>query len=257
MSRWKWSPLRHVAENVSAGDRRYWNLLKIPELGYGKASEAISEMERIGVLAVTSDFVEPTAAFSSWIVELRRREDLGVAVQPAGQSPVVPQTAPEDNVPVSVGTVKRKRYFKRLNRYPREAALEMAARIKEKIEATGRRTMTLSALKRSLHAHRHPEAWKEAIGRLVVHRIAKVADGNITLKWSEFELPDPYGRPKPKRRKRNRGQSDWFRENREKMDAGQHSDFEEDWEDENKDGEDDLTAEKAWWRQLDEKDQEG
>jgi hypothetical protein len=91
--------------------------------------------------------------------------------------------------------------------------------------------MTVSALKRSLHADRHPEAWKEAIGRLIVHRIARVADGQITLRPSEFELPDPYGRPRLERRKRNRGQSEWFEKNRAKMDDGQHADFDEDWGD--------------------------
>ena len=133
--------------------------------------------------------------------------------------------------------------------------MEMAARIKELIEANVANggTMRLSALKRSLHANRHPDAWKEALRRLVVHRVAKVAKGNITLTRSGNDLfPDPYGRPTPKRRKRNRGQSEWFQKNRTKMDEGQHSGF---GEGENDEG--DSAAAEAFWRQLDAKAPDG
>jgi hypothetical protein len=213
--------------------------------------------ERAWVVSVLGPKVEPTEAFSGWLEDLRQQEDQPTAVQPAEQPKALPPEVPPPAALVSTGTLKRKRYFKHLSRYPREAGLEMAARIKELIEThrSNGETLPLSALKRSLHADRHSQAWREAIGRLVVHRIAKVADGEITLRPSEFELPDPYGRPKPNRPKRNRPQSDWLRENRAKMDAGQHSDFFEDWSDEDEE-DDDLAAEKAWWGQLDEKGEE-
>ncbi len=252
MSCSKWTPLRYVAESINAGDRSYFNLVKIPQIGVSQASDAISEMERKGVVVFAPGFrVEPTEAFRVWLDELRQRDDQTNVRQPAEQPKAVLLEAPPQAAPASTLTVKRKRYFAHLSRDPYEARLEMAARIKETMEAMNRRTMTVSALKRTLHADRHPEAWKEAIERLVVHRIAKIADGNITLKWSKFELPSPYGRPKPKRRRRNRGQSEWYQMNRTKMNDGQHSDFDEDWEDEDQDDEDDLAAEQAFWRQLD------
>ena len=253
MSRWNWTPIRYVAENISAGDRSYWNLMKIPELETGRISAAISELEEEGLITVTGwRVVEPTEAFHVWFADFRQRRDQTSVRQPVEPPKADPPKARPQKPPVSTRTVTRKRYFAHLSADRYQAGMEMAARIKETIEAMGRRTMTLSALKRSLHANRHPAAWKEAIRRLVVHRIATVADGNITLKWSEFELPNPYGRLKPKRHERNRGQSEWFEKNRAKMDDGQHSDFDEDWS-----GEDDSAAAEAFWRQLDKKDEDG
>ncbi len=253
MSQRDWTPIRRVAEMLNLGHRNKLTLLWARELGDGQADQAIAELERRKLVTTTLSGVEPTVAFGPWLAELRRREDQPEAVKPATLPPAVPQTAPQDEAPVSATTVKRKRYFAHLSRDRYQSAMEMAARIKELIQAkrSNNGTMRLSALKRSLHADRHPEVWKEAIRRLVVHRIAKVANGEITLKPTEFDLPDPYGRPKPKRRRRNRGQSEWYQMNRTKMDDGQHSNFDEDWEDEDQNDEDDLAAEQAFWRQLD------
>ena len=136
MSRWKWTPIRHVAENVSAGDRSYWNLMKIPELSCSKVSEAISEMERIGVLSVTGYRVEPTAAFGLWLAELRRREDQPQAVPPPNTptSDGSPERADKVKSPAPKPTRLRKRYFRRLSSDRHEAGLEMAARIRDLLD---------------------------------------------------------------------------------------------------------------------------
>jgi hypothetical protein len=76
MSRRDWSSLRLVAENIGAGDRDYWNLLKIPELRFGQAREAIHDLVQAGIVSVTEGLVAPTATFGDWLADLRWREDM-------------------------------------------------------------------------------------------------------------------------------------------------------------------------------------
>jgi hypothetical protein len=92
MGRLDWSAIRLVAESISYGGRSRWNMLKIPELSFGQAREAISELERKGMVSVTDDRVEPTEAFGSWFADLRR-EDARTTGRPVEQPAGVSQQA--------------------------------------------------------------------------------------------------------------------------------------------------------------------
>ena len=123
-----------------------------------------------------------------------------------------------------------KPYFCHLSTDRRQAGLQMAARIVEHVGRGNKNTMRLSELKRRLHAHRHPDAFSDGVTQLVRYGMATVRDRWLTLTGTEgIRLPEVYRRPPEPRRRRNRGRSEWFEENRSKMDNGQHSNFAEDW----------------------------
>ena len=65
MSRSDWSPARKVAENVTAGDRSYLNVVKIPDLGHAAASQAPRDFEARGLVTITHFCVEFTATFET------------------------------------------------------------------------------------------------------------------------------------------------------------------------------------------------
>jgi hypothetical protein len=156
MGRLDWSAIRLVAESISYGGRSRWNMLKIPELTFGQAREAISELERNGMVSVTDDRVEPTEAFSSWFVDLRRREDARTTRGPVEQPAAVSQQAiPSGDTPATrtLGGIRKK---------PSTGAL--AVRLLEKL--AGRRLkyfdvgrpisgeMSMGQLRRALNAYR-------------------------------------------------------------------------------------------------------
>lgn len=234
MSSKKWSPTRLVAEMLNAGHRNILTFQWTPELADGKADAAIAEMERRGVVRTTLSGVHPTAAFPSWLAELRRKEDhpeLACSAEGRTVAGLAAKAVPAE-APAPKCARVRKPYFPHLSRDRRQAGREIAARIKELLESRATGSLRLAALKRALHADRHPEAWQNAIELLRLHRIASVDDGSITHTWSGNDtLPDPY-EPEKKTKRRKRGiQTEWFVHNRPKMDAGQHSEFGDDWED--------------------------
>jgi hypothetical protein len=70
-------------------------------------------------------------------------------------------------------------------------------------------------------------AWDAAIKLLARRQRATMVGRLIALgSTSDSRLPDPFD-PNPiiKKPKRKRGRSDWFEENRHKLEEGQHSDF--------------------------------
>ena len=75
MSHIAWNAIRAVAENISLGDRSYWDLLKIPTISAWHASDAIAVMVQQGVVSRTEYRVEPTEAFDGWLADLRWRDD--------------------------------------------------------------------------------------------------------------------------------------------------------------------------------------
>ncbi len=238
MSRRHWGALRMVAENISAGDRSYWNLLRIPDISARQAGDALTEMVQKGVASVTDFQVEPTAVFDRWLSDLRQQEDAPSTRGPGDQPAAVTLQVQPENAPVTVRNhVVRKPYFRHLSADPRQAALETSARIREQLENLRGNTARLSPLRRAMHGYRHPAAWDEAVRILVQRRHATVADGSITLVWSKDDsLPGAYGRPKNDRRlKRKRKQTKWFKSNRSKMDQGKHSKFDQVWRDEDND----------------------
>ena len=130
----------------------------------------------------------------------------------------------------------RKPYFSRFSTDRRQAGLEMAARIVDHLGRGNKNTMPLSDLKRALHAHRHPEKFRDAVSQLVRYGMATVRDGWLTLRAAEgIALPQVYRRLAELKHQRKRGRTEWFEENRSKMDLGQHSNFGEDWGDEDSD----------------------
>lgn len=122
----------------------------------------------------------------------------------------------------------RRKYFSRLSRNPRQAGLDMAARIIFQIERYGEcGSMRVRELRRSLHADRHQAAWVAALRILAQRKQARFDIRSITLHLAiDNRLPDPHSaKPKRKWPKRKRPRTDWFERNRHKMDEGQHFDF--------------------------------
>lgn len=176
-----------VAENIGAGDRSFLNIQKIPEISAGQAHEAVRDLVQAGVVSVTEDRVEPTAGFSDWLADLRKREDAPRTCRPEGQhaspqvqSPRGDAPAPANNYgrdarPVTGhgalrGGSDRRRHPASSSRRPHEAAL--AIRVLERVAGrkldhtdVGRPVhgeMPMAQLRRSLNAYRFPE-WEDAI----------------------------------------------------------------------------------------------
>jgi hypothetical protein len=208
MSHIAWNAIRAVAEEINHGDRSYWNLLKIPHLGFGQAREAISELERKGVVSVTGYRVEPTEAFGSWLADLRRREDARTTRGPVEQPAAVSQQAiPSGDTPATrtLGGIRKK---------PSTAAL--AARILDRL--AGRRltyvdvgrlisaAMPMKQLRRSLNAYRFNN-WDQAVRFCEQLRAIKVGpDGLTTLLQVPARLfPTP---PPPTRKSAGRYRSE-------------------------------------------------
>jgi hypothetical protein len=159
MGRLDWSAIRLVAESISYGGRSRWNMLKIPELSFGQAREAISELERNGMVSVTDDRVEPTEAFGSWFADLRRRDD---AAHTTGAAVQVVQKASSANELLTADGADGNRVSRGPRKKPNTAAL--AVRILERL--AGRRLnyldvghripgeMPMGKLRRALNAYR-------------------------------------------------------------------------------------------------------
>ena len=164
MSHIAWNAIRAVAEDINLGDRSYWNLLKIPHLDFGQAREAIRELERNGMVSVTDYRVEPTEAFGSWFVELRRQEDTRTTGRPVEQ----PAAASQQAIPP--GDTPAPRTLRRISKKPSTTAL--AVRILEKL--AGRQLkyfdvgcpisgeMPMGQLRRALNAYRLAD-WDRAL----------------------------------------------------------------------------------------------
>jgi hypothetical protein len=200
MSHIAWNAIRAVAEDINLGGRSYWNLLKIPELDFGQAREAIRELERNGMVSVTDYRVEPTEAFGSWFVDLRRQEDARTTRRPAEQPAVVSQQA------ISPGDTPATRTLRRISKKPSTAAL--AVRILEKL--AGRRLkyfdagrqisaeMPMKQLRRALNAYRFNN-WDQAVRLCEQLRAIKVCpSGLATLLQVPARLFPP---PPPAKRK--------------------------------------------------------
>jgi hypothetical protein len=149
--------------------------------------------------------------------------DFSSSCPPTVQPEAAPVPAPEPR------TRTRKPQFPSLSRDPRQAAREMAARIKSQVQHYGEDgRMSVSGLRRSLHAYRHIATWNSAIDLLVGSKQAIVANRSLTLLPTiEDRLPDPYqpDGKKTKKLRRKRKPSRWFEMNRHKMDLGQHERF--------------------------------
>jgi hypothetical protein len=221
MGRLDWSAIRLVAEEIYYGGRSYWNLLKIPELDFGQAREAIRELELNGMVSVTDYRVEPTEAFGSWFVDLRRQEDARTTREPVEQPKVVSQQA---NPP---GDTPATQTLRRISKKPSTAAL--AARILGRLAGrqlkyfdAGRpisAEMPMKQLCRSLNAYRFNN-WDQAIRLCEQLRAIKVGpDGLTTLLQVPARL---FPRPSPAKHKsagRHRSareleqRREWFKKN--------------------------------------------
>lgn len=177
---------------------------------------------RLDVYAILRDLAE-RGVVEQWGTGVRIVKEWTESCPPTVQRDVSSNPAPE------IRTRTRKPQFPALSRDPRKAALEMAARIKSQVQHYGDDgRMTISSLRRSLHAYRHVAAWEAAVDLLVGSEQATVADCMVTLLPTiEDRLPDPYqpDGEKTKKRRGKRRASTWFKLNRHKMDLGQHERF--------------------------------
>jgi len=239
------TPIRIVAEEIAMGKRSYLQLaLFTPGITVSQATKAISEMLKKGPLVSLEHGLQliPTKAFNPWLAGLRLKED-----EPKAQlSPQQPGNTSCGSPSPTAAVLKP--YYRRLSTDRRQGGLEMAARIKDHLRRRNKNTISLSELKRALHADRHPDAFADGVSQLVRYGMAKVRDGRLTLTAAEgIALPDPYRQPAEPKRKRKRRPSEWFEKNRSKMDNGQHSDFGEDGEeDEDSDDGDEDSACRQW-----------
>jgi hypothetical protein len=196
-------------------------MLKIPELSFGQAREAISELERKGMVSVTDDRVEPTEAFSSWFADLRRQEDARTTRGPVELPVAVSQQAiPPGDTPATrtLGGIRKK---------PSTGAL--AVRIMEKLARrqlkyfdVGRPIsgdMPMGELRRALNAYRFNN-WYQAIRFCEQLRAIKVGSGSIvTLLQVPARLFPPPTPAKHKSAGRHRNAQDleqrrqWFTKN--------------------------------------------
>jgi hypothetical protein len=202
---------------------------------YDMAPVTVQNVEKEDVVPMAGAELKRSKAFDVQPEDLRGRDGASSPLQPPEPVWGEQQSLASSNPAAAAVSRIRKSYFRHLSADRRRAGMEMAARIKEHMARQSLRTMRLSAIKRALHGDRHPDAWRDAISQLVRYWIATVRNGWITLTDSDDSvLPDVYPRAaEPKRRKRTRGKTDWFQQNRSKMDRGQHADF--DWEPDDED----------------------
>jgi len=221
MGRLDWSAIRLVAESISYGGRSRWNMLKIPELSFGQAREAISELERKGMVSVTGDRVEPTEAFGSWFADLRRQEDARTTRGPVELPAAVSQQAiPPGDIPATrtLGGIRKK---------PSTAAL--AVRILEKLARrqlkyfdVGRpisAKMPMKQLRRSLNAYRFNN-WDQAVRLCEQLRAVKVDPGGLA---TLLQVPARLFPPPPPAKRKSAGRirsareleqrREWFKKN--------------------------------------------
>jgi hypothetical protein len=247
-----WTPLRRVAEKIAAGCRSRIILWQTVGQSADATEEVVCRLIAKGfIVPLLSYRFEVTEAFGAWLENLRKSED-SPPVSPVPEQPTAESRAAGER-PLVSRTRARKPYFPHLSTDRSQAVREMAARVKEVIERDGTGSMSLSAVKRALHGYRYPGVWEDGLRLLGQHRQAAITGGSISLHGLEGNaLPDPYGPPpKEKKPKRKRRRSEWFERNLEKMEQGQHANFDEDWNEEDED-EEELTEEeqfRRYWQQ--------
>jgi hypothetical protein len=220
MSRRDWSPLRLVAENIGAGDRSYSNMRKIPELSFEQGPEAISQLVQIGMVTVTGDRVEPTAAFGSWLADLRQQENALIARGSVKQPVAVSQQGPQGNPAKSTHDYDRenrpvagqKRNLSRREFSHLSPVGQLAAQIIDRLDCLGSQT-TKRTLERSMSAHKLP-LWQQAWKMLLAWKCIQLTAGGrrqqiVTL----VDLP-AWAEPKTavKKRRRKRPPTEWFKQ---------------------------------------------
>lgn len=230
-----WNAVRMIAEDIRAGDRRYWNLTKNPDLPTSGVC-AIEELHEQGLVKASSreDRVEPTEAFWPWLEELQQAEAQQAATQwnQSSSARQPPATAVPTSVPASAleppeGTrssprtvapaaIKARR--PRIKRPDLDQVNQMCVKIIDFMNHKGHQ-LPLSTIRRGVNAHRYPEVFDFALRRLQNGRAIKIEkEPGSRREWATLlEVPQKYEatRLPPKRRRhapRSRGQTAWFQE---------------------------------------------